>query len=107
MFLISSVPRARTLQECHPEGTGLGAPVPENAAFPRADDTQGLGILACSVRHAHRCQLGKMISDSLSRPATSRATGADGSHQMSNKLSFLALYCGAPSSTVAASGSGP
>jgi hypothetical protein len=65
----------------------FGAPVPEYPAFPLTDDTHGM---ARSVRHARCFQLGKTISDSLSRPA-SIATGADGSHQMSNKLSLLAF----------------
>jgi hypothetical protein len=67
---------------------GLGVPVPENGAFPRKENTRGT---ARSVRRAPSFQLGKMISDPLSLPARSRATRADGSHHMSNKLTFLAL----------------
>ena len=66
-------------------GDSPGAPVPENA-FARTEDTRGR---ASSIRHAYCCQLGGMISDPLSRPARSKATTADGSHHMRNKLSFL------------------
>jgi len=67
---------------------GLGEPVPENGAFPWRENTRGM---ACSVRRVPSYQLGKMISDPLSLPARSKATRADGSHHMSNKLTFLTL----------------
>jgi hypothetical protein len=69
---------------------GLDVPVPENGAFPRKENTRGM---ARSVRRVlvPSYQPGKMIPDPLSLPARSRATSADESHHMSNKLKFLIL----------------
>ena len=67
---------------------GLGVPVPENGAFPQRENTRGM---ARSMRREPSYQLGKMIPVSLSLPARSRATRMDGSHHMSNKLTFFPL----------------